>query len=150
MLPSREKSVSPPNTIVTRSEFIDEFDKNSGSVLAMPNTQNAKGRPIRWSRQFDVENAKICLPLGITTKSDFVFAQPRPTAVKSRIEIPQRNILLSDVLTAAAGSCERDAKRCRLLRRWSLQLSDVRDAPLTGLHSKKLRLSVRVYYEIGR
>jgi hypothetical protein len=26
------------------------------------------------------ENAKICLPLGITTKSDFVFAQPRPIA----------------------------------------------------------------------
>ena len=24
------------------------------------------------------KNAKICLPLGITTKSDFVFAQPRP------------------------------------------------------------------------
>jgi hypothetical protein len=26
------------------------------------------------------KNAKICLPLGITTKSDFVFAQPRPKA----------------------------------------------------------------------
>jgi hypothetical protein len=24
------------------------------------------------------KNAKICLPLGITIKSDFVFAQPRP------------------------------------------------------------------------
>jgi hypothetical protein len=24
------------------------------------------------------KNGKICLPLGITTKSDFVFAQPRP------------------------------------------------------------------------
>jgi hypothetical protein len=27
------------------------------------------------------KNAKICLPVGITTKSDFVFAQPRPVAV---------------------------------------------------------------------
>jgi len=24
------------------------------------------------------KNAKICLPLGITTKSDFVFTRPRP------------------------------------------------------------------------
>jgi hypothetical protein len=26
------------------------------------------------------KNGKICLPLGITTKSDFVFAQPKPGA----------------------------------------------------------------------
>ena len=26
------------------------------------------------------KNAKICLPLGITTKSDFVFTRPRPKA----------------------------------------------------------------------
>ena len=27
------------------------------------------------------KKAKICLPLGVTTKSDFVFAQPRPIPV---------------------------------------------------------------------
>jgi hypothetical protein len=41
------------------------------------------------------KNAKICLPLGITTKSDFVFAQPRPTTDISEIEIPQRSRLLA-------------------------------------------------------
>jgi hypothetical protein len=37
------------------------------------------------------KNAKICLPLGITTKSDFVFTRPRPEAAVSPIEISQRN-----------------------------------------------------------
>ena len=38
------------------------------------------------------KNIKICLPLGMTTKSDFVFAQPRPKAGLHRLRqwMPQR------------------------------------------------------------
>jgi hypothetical protein len=44
----------------------------------------------RWSCG-EQKFAKICLPLGITTKSYFVFTRPRPKPVKSRVKIPQRS-----------------------------------------------------------
>jgi putative tryptophan/tyrosine transport system substrate-binding protein len=47
-----------------------------------------------WSCS-EQKNAKIRPALGITTKSDFVFAQPRPRADLSRIEIPRRSKALT-------------------------------------------------------
>jgi hypothetical protein len=37
-------------------------------------------RPRAYWSCGEQKNAKICLPLGITTNSDFVFTRPRPTA----------------------------------------------------------------------
>src|SRR5262249_20912974 len=57
------------------------------------------------------ENAKICLPLGIATKSDFVFAQPRPSTAIGRIEMPHctKLLLLTNLLCSDLGLGVADA-----------------------------------------
>jgi hypothetical protein len=52
------------------------------------------------------KNGKICLPLGATTKSDFVFAQPRPGADLDR--------MLFDDLVGALYGCFRNSETERL------------------------------------
>jgi hypothetical protein len=57
------------------------------------------------------KNAKICLPLGITTKSDFVFAQPRPLPDSGLLGFSLTNWrdcrahLATQIMAKAAGAC---------------------------------------------
>jgi hypothetical protein len=50
------------------------------------------GPTVMWRAK---KNAKICLPLGITTKSDFVFTRPRP---------------ISDILASSASAAKASPK----------------------------------------
>ena len=61
------------------------------------------------------KNAKMCLPLGITTKSDFVFAQPRPNIGGSKL--PSRYTGQSVAPAADPGN----PKRLQLARRQTLK-----------------------------
>jgi hypothetical protein len=40
------------------------------------------------------EKAEICLPLGITIKSDFVFTRPRPRADMRLLNFPRRKLIM--------------------------------------------------------
>jgi len=55
------------------------------------------------------KNRKICLPLGITTKSDFVFTRPRPSTDISR-KISLRCIAPSAELAARGFVAERTGR----------------------------------------
>jgi len=57
-----------------RADRIDANDPGCVKTLRGIIAPGILGSVVMWR----AKNGKICLPLGITTKSDFVFAQPRP------------------------------------------------------------------------